>query len=150
MIEVGEAKKGLNVFDFLGNGPVPYDLNFCIIHADAIRTDNETQEVSSVNVKLAFFNFGVEIVCVKVVKHLVNVILVLGRIVGEDEYVVRINNHTHIQHVLEDIVHKSLKGGQSICESIMHDKKLIGSVSCAKGGLPFVSVCDANEIVSTA
>ena len=40
-IKVSEPKERLNIFDFPGDRPIPYDLDFRFVHAETVRADNE-------------------------------------------------------------------------------------------------------------
>ena len=42
-------------------------------------------------------------------------------LVGVDEYIIKVDDYANVEHVREDIVHKSLKSGWSIGESERHD-----------------------------
>ena len=55
-----------------------------------------------------------------------------------NEDAAQIYHYIDDQQVLEDVAHKVLEGGRSISEVVMYDKKFVGAVLRAKGGLPFV------------
>ena len=63
---------------------------------------------------------------------------------------VKIYHYADVQQILEDIVHEMVEGGESIHETVVHDKEFVGAVSCAKGGLPFVLFGYADQVVSAA
>ena len=41
VIEVSKAQKGLYSLHFLWPWPIPDDLDFCLVHLQAVRADNE-------------------------------------------------------------------------------------------------------------
>ena len=43
-------------------------------------------------------------------------------VVRVDEYIIKVDNYANIEHVRENIVHKSLKSGWSVSESKWHDQ----------------------------
>ncbi|KIN99527.1 hypothetical protein M404DRAFT_154921, partial [Pisolithus tinctorius Marx 270] len=60
----------------------------------------------------------------------------------------RVDNHTDIQHVCEDGIHKVLEGGQGIGEAKGHYQPLIESILSPKGGLPFIAQGNLDKMVS--
>ena len=76
--------------------------------------------------------------------------LVLGHVVRVYEDIVEVYYYTNIQHVAEDVIHKSLKGGGSIGKSKWNYQPFKRAVASAEGGFPFVSICYANQMVGMA
>ena len=54
-------------------------------------------------------------------EHLANMIFVVLFVVAEDKNVVQIYDNKDIGHVMEDVVHKMLKGGWGIGHTEGHD-----------------------------
>ena len=48
---------------------------------------------------------------------------------------------------MENVVHETLESGGSIGETLRHDEPFEGSISCLKGGLPFISGGNPDEMV---
>ena len=76
--------------------------------------------------------------------------LVLGHVVRVYEDIVEVYNYTNIQHITEDVIHKSLKGGGSVGKSERYYQLFKRAVASAKGGFPFVTICYANQMVGMA
>jgi hypothetical protein len=65
-------------------------------------------------------------------------LVMVSLIVRIDKYVIYIDDHTHIQQVMEDIIHQVLKGSRGISEAERHDSILKMAVSGPKGCFPFI------------
>ena len=76
--------------------------------------------------------------------------LVLGHVIRVYEDIVKVYNYTNIQHIAEDVIHKSLKGGRSIGKSERNYQPVKRAVASAKGGFPFVAIRYANQMVGMA
>ena len=74
----------------------------------------------------------------------------LVRVLGIDQYVVQVYDHAHVQHVLEDIIHKTLKRCWSVRKAIVHDLEFIRTVASAKSGFPFISISNADQVVCSS
>jgi hypothetical protein len=71
--------------------------------------------------EIAFVSSGIETIFSKTPEYLPDMFVMEFRIVGVDEDIIQVDNNTDIEHVREDIVHKSLKSGRSIGASERHD-----------------------------
>ena len=71
--------------------------------------------------EIAFVSSGIETIFSETSEYLPDMFAMEFWIVGVDEDIIQVDNNTDIEHVREDIVHKSLKSGQSIGESKRHD-----------------------------
>ena len=78
-----------------------------------------------------------------------NVCLVLGWILGENENIIQVHYNEVVKQVSEDGVHESLKNCRSICESKVHNHEVKQAITSLKGSLPFVPRSDVNEVVGT-
>jgi len=65
---------------------------------------------------------------------------VFGDVVRVDEYVIQINNDNDIDHVHEDIIHKSLKHCWCISKPFRHYQPLEGTITGLECSFPFVSI----------
>ena len=54
----------------------------------------------------------------------------------------------YIQEVTKNVVHESLECGRGIGQPERHDKPFKGAVMGPKGGFPFVTFCNADQIIS--
>ena len=75
---------------------------------------------------------------------------VLVRVLRIDQYVVQVYDHAHVQHVLEDIVHKTLKRCWSVHKAVVHDLEFVRTVVSAKSGFPFVSIGNVDQVVGSS
>ena len=73
--------------------------------------------------------------------------LVLGHVIRVYEDIVKVYYYTNIQHVAEDVSHKSLKSGRSVGKSEWNYQPIKGAVVSVEGGFPFVTICYANQMV---
>ena len=73
--------------------------------------------------------------------------LVLGHVVRVYEDIIEVYYYTNIQHVAEDVIHKSLKSGGSIGKSERNYQPFKGAIASAKGGFPFIAICYVNQMV---
>ena len=76
-----------------------------------------------------------------------DMLFVLGEVVGIDQYVVQIDNDVNVHHIGEDVIHEPLKSCRSVSKAFQHYQPLKISVTSPEGGLPFVSCCNANQMV---
>lgn len=73
-----------------------------------------------------------------------------GTVVGVDEDVVEVNDAEDVEVLAKGVVHEVLEGCWSVGETEGHDGVLEVAVAAAKGGFPFVSGSDSNEVVRAA
>ena len=71
--------------------------------------------------EIAFVNSGIKTIFLEMSEYLPDMLVMEFWIVGVDEYIIQVANNTDIEHVGEDIIHKSLKSGRSIGEPERHD-----------------------------
>src|SRR5882724_10374085 len=97
--------------------------------------------------ELAFVCMGKKSVSVESAECFPNVEFVLGNIVGIDEDVIQIYDDYDVNHIREDVIHKSLKSCRCISNPFRHYQPFEGTITGLEGSLPFVSGCDPNEMV---
>ena len=73
--------------------------------------------------------------------------LVLGHVIRVYEDIVEVYNYTNIQHIAEDVIHKSLKSGRPIGKSKQNYQPFKGAIVSVKGGFPFVIISYVNQMV---
>ena len=70
----------------------------------------------------AFIGSSVKLIFAESTEYLSDMFAVKVLVVGVDEYIIKVDNYTNVEHVGENIVHKSLKSGWSVGESEWHDQ----------------------------
>ena len=64
-----------------------------------------------------------------------------------NENVIKVNHHANIQHVREDVIHKTLKSGGGIGQTFGDYHPFKRTVFSPEGCLPFVTFADTDEMV---
>jgi hypothetical protein len=82
MVEVGEAKEGLNVFDFPWFWPIEDGLHFVFSHAESIGGENVSKVFHTVPVEFAFPGVGVQAMLPESAEDFFDILFVLGHIVS--------------------------------------------------------------------
>src|SRR5882724_4598994 len=73
--------------------------------------------------------------------------LMLGDIVRINEDVIQIDDDTNVDHVSENVVHKSLEGCGSVSKPFRHYQPLKRPVSGSKSRLPFFSSGKSDKMI---
>ena len=76
-----------------------------------------------------------------------DMLFVLGKVIGIDQYIVQIDNDNDVYHICKDVIHEPLKSCGSVSKAFWHSQPLEGSIMSPEGSLPFVSYCNANQMV---
>ena len=97
--------------------------------------------------KFAFICTGEKAIRVESAEYFPDMLFMLGKVVGIDQYVVQINNDINVYHICEDVIHELLKSCRSISKAFWHYQPLERSVSSPEGSLLFVSCCNVNQMV---
>ena len=97
--------------------------------------------------EFAFICTGEKAVSAESVEYFPDVLFVLRKVVGIDQYVVQIDNDINVYHICKDVIHEPLKSCGSISKAFWHYQPLERSILSPEGGLPFVSCCNANQMV---
>ena len=137
----------MNVLDFAWFRPILDDLDFVGGHSQAIWREHVSKVFTGSDVKFAFVCTGEEAISVEAVKYFPDVSFVLGKVIGIDQYVIQIDNDINVYHIHEDVVHEPLKSCRSVSKAFRHYQPLKRSVASPEGGLPFVSCCNADQMV---
>ncbi|KIM67351.1 hypothetical protein SCLCIDRAFT_44379, partial [Scleroderma citrinum Foug A] len=82
--------------------------------------------------ELTFLWLGEEIVLSEALEDFADVFLMGLKVLGE---------------ICEDTIDESLKGCGSICQAEGHDIPLEGTIPCAERGFPFITFCNADQVV---
>jgi hypothetical protein len=83
-VEVGEAKEGLNVFDFLWFWPIKDGLHFVFGYAESVGGENVSKVFHTVPVEFAFPGVGIQAMLPEFAEDFFDVLFVLGHIVRVD------------------------------------------------------------------
>ena len=89
--------------------------------------------------ELAFVCMGKKSVSAESAEYFLNMEFVLRNIVRIDEDVVQIYDDYDINHIRENVVHKSLKRSGCISKPFWHYQPFEGTVAGSECSLPFVS-----------
>jgi hypothetical protein len=84
MVEVGEAKEGLNVLDFLQFWPIEDGLHFVFSHAESVGGKDVSEVFYTVPVEFAFPSIGVQAMLPESAEDFFDMLLVLGHIIRVD------------------------------------------------------------------
>jgi len=87
----------LNIFNFLGLGPVLDDLDFGGIHTETARTDNVPKVLHRIRVETTLITIYKETMFSEASEYLLNMLLMVSHVVRKDEDVVQIDQDVDIQ-----------------------------------------------------
>ena len=76
--------------------------------------------------------------------------VILRYVIQVDEYIIQIDHDTDIQEVRENVIYESLKGCRSIGKTERHYRLFKWSIVYPKDSLPFITIGNANQMVSMA
>ena len=74
-------------------------------------------------------------------------LLVLCGVIRVDQDV-EVNGDANVNHVMEDVVHKTLESSRGIGEAKWHHHPLKKTIACLKRSFPFITVGDLDQMVS--
>jgi len=89
--------------------------------------------------ELTFVCTGKKSVSAESAEYFPNVGFVLRDVVGIDEDVIQIYDDYNVNHIHENVVHKSLKHGRCISKPFRHYQPLKGTVVGLECSFPFIS-----------
>ena len=89
--------------------------------------------------ELTFVCTGKKSISMESVEYFLNMEFVLGNVVRIDEDPIQIFDDYDVDHICEDVIHKSLKSGSCISKPFRHYQPLKGTVAGSECSLPFVS-----------
>ena len=138
----------MDILDFLELQPVLDNLNFVIGHSKARRRKDISQILYWLGVKFAFFSFSIKASLAKMLEYFLNMLVMFRHVIWVDEYIIQIDHNTNIQRVRENVIYELLKGYESIGKTERYHRLFKKSISCLKSSLPFITIGNANQIVS--
>ncbi|KIM68185.1 hypothetical protein SCLCIDRAFT_106247, partial [Scleroderma citrinum Foug A] len=134
-VEVRESEEGLNVLNFPWFRPIGDGLNFLHRHGESVGRETETEVLGGGGMELTFLWLGEEIVLLEASEDFVDVFLMGLEVLGE---------------IHEDTIDKSLKSCRGISQAKRHDIPFEGPISRVEHGLPFITFCNADQMVCVA
>jgi hypothetical protein len=84
VVGIGEAKEGLDVFDFPQFQPIEDGLHFVFSHVESIGGKNISEVFHTVPVEFAFPGIGMQAMLLESVKDFFGVLFVLGHVIKVD------------------------------------------------------------------
>ena len=130
--------------------PILYHLNLVGGHGETLRGKDVTKVLGAVRMELTLFRLGVEAVLPESPENLLNVLAMVGNVIGEYGDVIQIDNDTDVEEITEDVVHETLEGRRGVGQPERHNQPFEGAVASAECGLPFISIGDADKMISMA
>jgi len=91
---------------------------------------------------------GTELVLFEAFKNDSEVLFMFLVIVAVDENVIKVYHHTDVDQIAEYLIHECLKSRGCITEAERHYEEFEMTVLGSKGGLVFVALCHADEVIS--
>ena len=138
-VEIGETEERANIFHLGWSGPICDSVKFNRVHGQLTWFNDRTEVFDLVSGKLALFEFQMK---VKFDHSFVG---------GVDENVIHVDDKPAFgNHVMEGVVHESLKSSRGIGKPKEHDGGFKQSFVGNEGCLPLVTVLDSYIVVSPA
>ena len=97
--------------------------------------------------ELTFLWLGEEIVLSEVSEDFADVFLMGLKVLGVYQDVIQIDDNTDIKEIHEDTIDESLKSRRGVSQAERHDIPFKGPISRAERGLPFITFCNADQMV---
>ncbi|KIM51287.1 hypothetical protein SCLCIDRAFT_143604, partial [Scleroderma citrinum Foug A] len=134
-VEVHESEEGLNVLNFPWFWPVGNGLNFLHGHRESIGRETETEVLGGGGMELTFLRLGEEIVLSETSEDFVDMFLMGLEVLRE---------------IHKDTIDEPLESRGSICQAEGHDIPLEGTIPHAEHSFPFITFCNADQVVCVA
>ena len=81
----------------------------------------------------AFLWLEIKSICMEALENISDMLAMRGEVGGVDEYVVKVDHDTHIQHICKDTVDETLEHGMGISETKGHYQPLKGAIVVGSG-----------------
>ena len=95
-----------------------------------------------------FLGFRIKSVFPEATEDFPDMLLMISDVIGVDENVVEIDDHTNIEHVGKDVVHKMLECGRGVGETFRNDEPFIGAVPSPECCFPLITFRYADKMIS--
>ena len=102
--EFGETEEGLNDLDFAWFQPILDNLDFIGGHHQAVGSEHVSEVFTGSDVKFTFICTGEKAISAESAEYFPDVLVVLGKVIGIDQYVVQIDNDINVYHIHEDVI----------------------------------------------
>ena len=149
-VKVCESEEGLNVLNFPWFQPIGNGLNFLCGHGESVRRETEPEVLSGGGMELTLLWLGEEIVLSEALEDFADVFLMGLEVLGVYQDVIQIDDNADIEEIRKDAIDKSLESCRSICQAEGHDIPLKGTIPRAEHGFPFITFCNADQVVRVA
>src|SRR5882724_2976093 len=97
--------------------------------------------------EFTFVCSGKKSVSTESAKYFLDMFLMLSNIVGINEDVVQIDDNTNVDHIHENVIHKSLEGCGGISKPFRHYQPLERPISGSECSFPFFSSGKLNKVI---
>lgn len=107
-------------------------------------------ESKKLNVKLVdfkIFKFSIQLVSLKAFKDNLNMVVMLVDIGRKYLNVFKVNHNKAVKAVAEDVIHEMLEDSRGVGEPERHHTIFKMDVSRAKGGFPFLTRLDTQQVI---
>jgi len=122
MLKVVKAKERLTILDFLWYGPILNILDLIWGHGEAFRRQHVRYLGS--DMELTFVCTGKKSISMESLEYFPDMGLMFRNVVRIDEDVVQIDDDYSVNHICEDLIHKSLKSCWCISKPFRHYQPL--------------------------
>src|SRR5258708_3498270 len=110
---------------------------------------DDTEVLDRGLVEKTFLGFKVQVKFDKAMEDFMGKFIERGKIVIKEEDIIQVNDEvTLVDKVLKDMGHKRLKCGWGVAEAEGHDKGFEETELALEGGFPFITLFDADVIVT--
>ena len=100
--------------------------------------------------EFTFLWLGEEIVFSEALEDFTDMFLMGLEVLGVYQDIIQIDDNTDIEEVHEDAINKLLESCRSICQAEGHDIPLKGTIPHAECSFPFITFCNADQMVHMA
>ncbi|KIN96382.1 hypothetical protein M404DRAFT_163296 [Pisolithus tinctorius Marx 270] len=135
-VEVCKAKEELDVLHLPQLRPVMDCLNFLSGHGETGGRENVAKVLDGVRVELALLWLGIETMLSKAAEYLF--------------YVIMVYHNADMEHVCKDTIDKLLESHRHVSQTTGHYPPLIRTIMSMESGFPFISICDADQMIGMA
>jgi hypothetical protein len=115
---------------------------------DASRGDDEPEVFNSVHMEGTLQDFGAKVPFTKMLEYVTDVVTMLIRWTGKNEYIIKIYYDEQVNHVMERVIHKVLELRQGVGCTHQHYEPLIGTISHLECCEPLMAFSNLNVVVA--
>ena len=148
MVEVGEAKKGTYLLNFSGGWLCSDTIELHWVYGKLTRFHDHSKGFDFRDIKLTLLKFQIEVELCHMPEDLTGSFGMSFWVQGGDEEVIYIDDKPSFSnHVLEGIIHESLKCSRGVTKAKEHSGGFKESFVDDEGCLPLVTIFDADIII---